>query len=552
MDFRRFFEDKDRLINRLWLTDDQKEKLKTFFKVHPNWENKIDWNNKDLKWEDFQDVLALEGTSKNSKKKYGLSGKAKIEDLVLDKDYKVVFENDHCVVYYPLTFKASEVLAKPTTPPVGVQGRWCIAGKNYSPGTQDQHWNNYLDQNIDFFFIFTKDKYLLDPASAIKDPSQLQFMLDVLQDATNSFQITKFGFKLNSKYALARRNSLTWQIFDCNDSCIFSRSPQEIIESFPAFKEIIETIDKWPNEVHALRYWTDPETGVTYSSDKLKLCKVSTTLPNGAPAPKKLYIPEGTRGIERKAFESMDYFEEIHIPDSVTYIDNQAFYMASVGTLYIGPNVDSITDDAFIYFHGKVVFTGDRKDIPCTAFGASSVTEVYMPDTVTSIGYEAFSDTETLKIVQFSKNLRVIGAGAFHSGKLLAFDLPDTVIRIDAGAFRQNLFRHVTLPSKLKEVSSRCFAGCPNLRSVIINDGCTKIGIAAFKNCSKLDSITIPASVTEIGNVAFHNCPLRTIYYKGTKEQWEELLRNCDPYIKNDGYYVGPGWIKPEELVAFI
>ena len=41
-DFRRFFEDKDRLIDKLDLTDDQKSELKAFFKKHPNYENKID------------------------------------------------------------------------------------------------------------------------------------------------------------------------------------------------------------------------------------------------------------------------------------------------------------------------------------------------------------------------------------------------------------------------------------------------------------------------------------------------------------------------------
>ena len=553
-EYRKFLEDKNRLISRLQLSDDQKHKLKMFFKIHPNWENKIDWNNKNLKWEDFQDVLALEGTSKNSKKKYGLSGKAKIEDLVLNKDYKVIFENDHCVIYYPLTFKASEVLAKPTTPPVGVQGMWCIAGRNYSPGTRDQHWNNYLDQGIDFFFIFTKDKYLINPATAIEREEELEFMLDILQDATNSYHITKFGLKLNSKYALARRPSGTWQIFNSKDSCIFSKNPAELLDQFPAFKEIAEAIEAQPNEVLASRYWTDPRTGCVYSNDKQKLCKVPLTLANGAPVPKTLYIPEGVRSIGEKVFYNTDYFEKVYIPDSVTYISKKAFFEAKIGTLYIGAGVASIDDDAFLNFQGNIVFTGNRIEIPSNIFEEASLSDVYMPDSVLSIGYQAFCDNETLKTVEFSKNLKVIGAGAFANNKLLAFNLPDSVEEIQVGAFRSNLFINVSLPPKLKQLSDRAFSGCANLKSVTINDGCTSIGRYAFKGCSRLKSITIPASVTDIGNGAFVGCPLLRIYYTGTKEQWEDLLRNNDPHSSHleDALYMGPGWENPEEKVAFI
>ena len=168
-EYRKFLEDKNRLIDKLDLTAEQKDELKAFFKKHPNYEAKIDWNNKSLKYEDFKDVLALEGTSENSKKKYGLSGKAQIEDLVEGVDYDIIAQSDEpkghgedYIVYHVKTFKGSEVLAKPTTPPLGITGKWCIAGRNYSPGTRDQHWNDYKNRKIEFFFIFTdQTKYAL-------------------------------------------------------------------------------------------------------------------------------------------------------------------------------------------------------------------------------------------------------------------------------------------------------------------------------------------------------------------------------------------------------
>ena len=160
--FFRFLEDKSHLINKLNMSLDQKIEVEEFFKRHPNYENKIDWNRRDLTYGDFEPLLELEGNTKSSQKKYGLSGKAQIEDLVEGKDYEIVkvadrlsFGKPAFILYKVLTFKASEVLAKPTTPPKGVTGHWCIAGKNYSPGTRDQHWEDYTEKGIEFYFYFT-------------------------------------------------------------------------------------------------------------------------------------------------------------------------------------------------------------------------------------------------------------------------------------------------------------------------------------------------------------------------------------------------------------
>lgn len=170
----RFTEDKARFIDRLDITDEQKEELKVFFKKHPNFEGKIDWNRKDLSYDDFKELLATEGNTKSSQRKYGLSGQAQIEDLVIGKDYEIVYKvpEEGLVVYYPLNFKASEVLAKPSTPPEGVTGKWCICGRNYSPGTRDQHWKDYTRRGIDFFFWFIENEYIKTKYAVARYPDK--------------------------------------------------------------------------------------------------------------------------------------------------------------------------------------------------------------------------------------------------------------------------------------------------------------------------------------------------------------------------------------------
>ena len=60
--------------------------------------------------------------------------------------------------------------------------------------------------------------------------------------------------------------------------------------------------------------------------------------------------------------------------------------------------------------------------------------------------------------------------------------------------------------------------------NLIIPNGVKSIGVWAFSYCSGLTSVTIPDSVTSIGECVFYYCGgLNTVYYKGTREQWDKI-----------------------------
>ena len=65
----------------------------------------------------------------------------------------------------------------------------------------------------------------------------------------------------------------------------------------------------------------------------------------------------------------------------------------------------------------------------------------------------------------------------------------------------------VTIPDSISTLPDGLFTnGCPNLKSVIIGNGLTKIGDNAFNNCDSLTSVTIGSGVTSIGEYAFYGC----------------------------------------------
>ena len=85
--------------------------------------------------------------------------------------------------------------------------------------------------------------------------------------------------------------------------------------------------------------------------------------------------------------------------------------------------------------------------------------------------------------------------------------IPDSVTSIGDGAFEDcSSLSSVVLPDSITSIGNRAFNECDSLRSVVIPDGVTSIGVGAFIGCKSLKSLEIPDSVTSIGFGAFSYC----------------------------------------------
>ena len=81
----------------------------------------------------------------------------------------------------------------------------------------------------------------------------------------------------------------------------------------------------------------------------------------------------------------------------------------------------------------------------------------------------------------------------------------------------------ITILDSITSLESAAFSGCSSLSSVTIPDRVKSIGGDAFEGCSSLTSVTMPASLTEICRDAFNGAPIKTVYFKGTEEQWNNV-----------------------------
>ncbi len=201
-------------------------------------------------------------------------------------------------------------------------------------------------------------------------------------------------------------------------------------------------------------------------------------------------------------FEDCTSLESITIPDSVTSIGDYAFYEC---TKLTSINVDA--DNEYYSSDNGVLFNKDKTELIKYPEGKTDTSYV-IPDSVTSIGYEAFYKCTSLTSVTIPDSVTSIGYCAFlDCTSLESVTIGDGVTSIGYMAFRGcTSLKSVTIPDSLTSIGDYAFLDCTSLESVTIPDSVTSIGSWAFENCTSLASITFPDSVTSIGNGTFSGC----------------------------------------------
>ena len=94
-----------------------------------------------------------------------------------------------------------------------------------------------------------------------------------------------------------------------------------------------------------------------------------------------------------------------------------------------------------------------------------------------------------------------------NSHYLRSIVIPDSVTSIGISAFDNcHALQSVVIPDSVTSIGISAFNNCHILQSVVIPDSVTSIGISAFCNCHALQSVVIPDGVTSIEEAAFYNC----------------------------------------------
>ena len=253
---------------------------------------------------------------------------------------------------------------------------------------------------------------------------------------------------------------------------------------------------------------TIPNSVTTIGNDAFCGCTglTSVTIPNsvtsigagafqGCSSLTSVTIPNSVTSIGTCAFSGCSSLTSVTIPNSVTSIGNYAFSLVA-NIVYSGSATGSPWGARSIngYVDGYLVYSDNTKT-NLLACSSAATGEFFIPNSVTSIGNEAFS-----------------GCSGLTS---------------------------VTIPNSVTSIESRAFYDCTGLTSVTIPNSVTSIGAWAFCGCNALTSVTIEAETPPtLDSYAFDNTNNSPIYVPcGTLDAYKSAWSDYADRIKNEVEY---------------
>ncbi len=188
----------------------------------------------------------------------------------------------------------------------------------------------------------------------------------------------------------------------------------------------------------------------------------------------------GSAPIVAGAFKNCTTIERVSISSTITEIGSEAFSgCTSLKAVYIESILAWCNINFADYYANPLYYAGnlyvDKK----------LVTELLIPEGVTSVGFAAFNGCTSITSVT----------------------LPATVETIETAAFKGcTALAEIVVPDSVVTIGSLAFANCGALKSVTLSANITELAPYVFSGCKELLSISIPASVTSISETAFIGC----------------------------------------------
>jgi hypothetical protein len=274
---------------------------------------------------------------------------------------------------------------------------------------------------------------------------------------------------------------------------------------------------------------------VQAKSDK----QTTTSTINGVTANWEYYITDDGKIEDLKCTNAADVTGKLTIPSTldgktVTSLGASAFKDAiNITEVTIPDSVESISSDAFkgCTKLAKADF-GSIKSIGANAFASCTALEdVTIPKTLESAAlYPVFNNCPNLKEIKFEKGLKRIPEKLCSSTYIERAIVPDSVESIGYDAFKGCARLTKVDLGSIKSIGANAFSGCSSLESVTIPktldngplypvfDNCEKLTEIKFEDglasiisricqSTNITSAEIPDSATSINYLSFANCP---------------------------------------------
>ena len=216
-------------------------------------------------------------------------------------------------------------------------------------------------------------------------------------------------------------------------------------------------------------------------------------------------LQEGTSNIGASAFSGCTRLRSLALPESIIFIGPDAFAGCPdlVLTVVAGSYGETFAKEqgiAYVYEGATTAPEVVSAAAPATDFEYTKLEDGTI-ELNSYLGKEAKvvipAQVEGLPVTKLGNYL------FYRNHQMTEVVIPDTVTTIAHKAFYQcTSLREITIPDGVTTIGSYAFHNCDSLTTIVFPEGVETIGDWAFSFCNNLTSVTLPASVTSIGGSA--------------------------------------------------
>lgn len=225
------------------------------------------------------------------------------------------------------------------------------------------------------------------------------------------------------------------------------------------------------------------------------------------PRLKNIILPESVKGIGRFAFTYTTFMQEINIPDSLNYLEEDAFACSSIqkDSLAFPEGFERIGREAFFdceYVGGNVHLPSTIKSIGMYAFFATKITNINLPEGLDTIEERAFQTCLYLKEAIIPNSCQLFGTRHFMFDEALEkLHLPEGLDRIPEKMLWGCLnLRDINIPASVRKIEPWSMVYNYNVRSLELPEGLDVIQEGALYGLHGLETIVFPSTLKELGN----------------------------------------------------
>ena len=192
---------------------------------------------------------------------------------------------------------------------------------------------------------------------------------------------------------------------------------------------------------------------------------------------------------------------EVRIPDGVVAVGWNCFGSnTSVKTLITPASLKTLGRHSLAWSSAEQVCLTGVETIEDDAFWASKLISIELPQSLISIGSDAFGQCHYLKKLEF-KNPGTVFQGriAPMAYALETVVLPEGIEEIPGGAFYYcESLRDIRIPETVKHIANGAFQGCQSLREMAIPKTVKTLDWNVFRSCKNLREVVLQGEETLI------------------------------------------------------